>query len=59
MADQKYENLKDLLLNNERAKHFYNELPNTTQVALSVNSDEICSMEALRGFVHDVEKNKH
>lgn len=59
MAEQKYENLKDLLLNNERAKNFYKELPSTTQIALSVNSEQICSMADLRGFVHAVDKNSH
>ena len=59
MAEQTYKNLKDLLLNNERAKHFYKELPSTTQMALSVNSEQICSIADLRGFVLDVDKNTH
>ena len=57
MAGQKYQDLADLLLHNERAKHFYKRLPDTTQIALSNNSS-ICSMEDLRNFVSTVEQKK-
>ena len=56
MAGQKYQDLADLLLHNERAKHFYKGLPDTTQIALSNNSSSICSMEDLRNFVSTVEQ---
>lgn len=55
MAGQKYQDLADLLLHNERAKHFYKGLPDTTQIALSNNSS---SMEDLRNFVSTVEQKK-
>ena len=58
MAGQKYQALADLLLHNERAKHFYKGLPDTTQIALSNNSSSICSMEDLRNFVSTVEQKK-
>ncbi len=55
----KYQDLSDLLLHNDRAKHFYKGLPDTTQIALSKNGSKICSMEDLRHFVSVVEQNKH
>lgn len=58
MAGQKYQDLADLLLHNERAKHFYKVLPDTTQIALSNNSSSIRSMEDLRNFVSTVEQKK-
>ena len=59
MANQKYQDLADLLLHNERAKHFYKGLPDATQIALSNNGSSICSMKDLRHFVDTVEQNKH
>lgn len=56
---QAYENLSELLLHNERAKHYYQGLPTPTQLALSNNKDAIRSMNELRNFVDTVNRNKH
>ncbi len=53
MPGQKYEDLADLLLHNERAKHFYNALPDQIQISLSNNGQNIHSMEELRRFVNE------
>ena len=56
---KKYQDLADLLLHNERAKHFYQGLEDQTQIALSKNGAKICTMEDLRQFVDSVDRNKH
>lgn len=53
-----YENLTELLLHNERAKHYYQGLPTPTQLALTHNKETICSMNDLRNFVDTVNRNQ-
>lgn len=52
MSGQKYADLADLLLNNERAKNFYKSLPDSVQISISNNGSKICSMEELRQFAN-------
>ena len=47
MFGREYRDLADLLLNNERAKHFYKSLPQDTQQILTENGSEIRTMTAL------------
>lgn len=46
MFGREYRDLADLLLNNERAKHFYKSLPQDTQQILTENGSEIRTMTA-------------
>lgn len=50
MFGREYRDLADLLLNNERAKHFYKSLPQDIQQILTENGSEIRTMTALRAF---------
>ena len=52
MFGREYRDLADLLLNNERAKHFYKSLPQDTQQILTENG----SMTALRHFAKTAPK---
>lgn len=50
MLGREYRDLADLLLNNERAKYFYKDLPQEVQQVITENGDEIRTMSALRHF---------
>lgn len=56
MFGREYRDLADLLLNNERAKHFYKSLPQGTQQILTENGSEIRTMTALRHFAKTAPK---
>ena len=53
MFGREYRDLADLLLNNERAKHFYKSLP---QDILTETGSEIRTMTALRHFAQTAPK---
>lgn len=55
MADTNYEDLKDLLLNNERAKNFYKKLPNDIQHEISHHGEGIQTMAKLRQFASETQ----
>ncbi|MGN0135232.1 hypothetical protein [Anaerotignum sp.] len=50
MFGREYRDLADLLLNNERAKHFYKDLPQDVKQIITDNGNEIRTMSALRHF---------
>ena len=56
MFGREYRDLADLLLNNERAKHFYKSLPQDIQQILTENGSEIRTMTALRHFAKTAPK---
>ena len=56
MLGKEYHDLADLLLNNERAKHFY--LPDEIQQTISHNGSEIRTMTALRHFAKTAAKTE-
>lgn len=58
MFGKEYRDLADLLLNNERAKHFYNGLPQPIQQIVSENGSEIRTMSALRHFAKTAAKTE-
>ncbi len=45
---KQYSDLSNLLLHNERAKHFYDSLEVPIQVAITTQEKDICSMKQLR-----------
>lgn len=58
MLGKEYHDLADLLLNNERAKHFYKALPDEIQHVISHNGSEIRTMAALRHFAKTAAKTE-
>lgn len=56
MLGKEYRDLADLLLNHERAKKFYTDLPQEIQQTLTENGKEIRSMTALRHFAKTAAK---
>ncbi len=56
MFGKEYRDLADMLLNNERAKKFYNALPQPVQQTLTDNGKEIRTMSALRHFAKTAQK---
>ena len=58
MFGREYRDLADLLLNNERAKHFYKSLPQDIQQILTENGSEIRTMTALRHFAKTAPKRR-
>ena len=50
MFGKEYRDLADMLLNNERAKKFYRDLPKDVQQTITENGQEIRTMSALRHF---------
>lgn len=56
MFRKEYRDLADMLLNNERAKHFYKDFPQDVQQILTENGSEIRTMTALRHFAKTAEK---
>jgi len=58
MPGKEYHDLADLLLNNERAKNFYKDLPDEIQQNISHHGEQIRSMTALRHFAATSEITK-
>lgn len=58
MLGKEYHDLADLLLNNDRAKHFYKGLPDDIKQVISHNGDSIRSMNALRHFAKTASKTE-
>lgn len=56
MFGREYRDLADLLLNNERAKNFYKDLPQDVKQIITDNGQEIRSMNALRHFAKTATK---
>ena len=59
MFGKEYRDLADLLLNNERAKSFYNGLPQAVQQIVTENGSEIRTMSALRHFAKTAAKTEN
>ena len=58
MFGKEYRDLADMLLNNERAKHFYKDLPQDIQQIITENGSEIRTMSALRHFAKTAGKTE-
>lgn len=58
MFGKEYRDLADMLLNNERAKKFYNDLPQDVQQIITENGREIRTMSALRHFAKTAGKTE-
>lgn len=58
MFGKEYRDLADLLLNNDRAKHFYKDLPEELKQSISLHGEEIRTMSALRHFAKTIEKTE-
>lgn len=56
MFGREYRDLADLLLNNERAKNFYKNLPQDVKQIVTDNGNEIRTMSALRHFAKTATK---
>ncbi|MGN1230328.1 MAG: hypothetical protein ACI4TP_00365 [Anaerotignum sp.] len=56
MFGREYRDLADLLLNNERAKNFYKDLPQDVKQIITDNGNEIRTMHALRHFAKTATK---
>lgn len=58
MFRKEYRDLADMLLNNERAKHFYKDLPQDVKQTITENGSEIRTMSALRHFAKTATKTE-
>ena len=58
MFGKEYRDLADMLLNNERAKKFYRDLPQDVQQTITENGHEIRTMSALRHFAKTAGKTQ-
>ena len=58
MFGREYRDLADMLLNNERAKNFYKDLPQDVKEIISENGDQIRTMTALRHFAKTARKTE-
>ena len=58
MFRKEYRDLADMLLNNQRAKNFYKELPPDVQQVLTENGNDIRTMNALRHFAKTARKTE-
>ena len=58
MFGKEYRDLADMLLNNERAKNFYRDLPQDVQQIITENGQEIRTMSALRHFAKTAAKTE-
>ena len=58
MFGKEYRDLADLLLNNERAKNFYKDLPHDVKQIITDNGDQIRTMSALRHFAKTAGKTE-
>lgn len=56
MFGKEYRDLADLLLNNERAQHYYKGLSDAVQQSLSHHGEDIRTMSSLRHFAKASEK---
>lgn len=56
MFGREYRDLADMLLNNERAKNFYKDLPQDIKQIITDNGHEIRTMNALRHFAKTATK---
>lgn len=56
MFGREYRDLADMLLNNERAKNFYKDLPQDIKEIITDNGHEIRTMSALRHFAKTATK---
>ncbi|MBQ7758532.1 hypothetical protein [Anaerotignum sp.] len=56
MFGRQYRDLADLLLNNQRAKNFYKDLPQDVKQIITDNGNEIRTMSALRHFAKTATK---
>ena len=58
MFPKEYRDLADMLLNNERAKKFYTDLPQDVKQPITENGSEIRTMSALRHFAKTAVKTE-
>lgn len=58
MFGREYRDLADMLLNNERAKNFYKELPQDIKQMITENGNQIRTMSALRHFARTAGKTE-
>ena len=58
MFRKEYRDLADMLLNNERAKKFYTDLPQDVMQTITENGSEIRTMSALRHFAKTAVKTE-
>ena len=58
MFGREYRDLADMLLNNERAKNFYKELPQDIKQMITENGNQIRTMSALRHFAKTAGKTE-
>ena len=58
MFGKEYRDLADMLLNNQRAKNFYKDLPQDVQQIITENGQEIRTMSALRHFAKTAAKTE-
>lgn len=58
MFGKEYRDLSDLLLNNNRAKNFYKDLPQEVIQTITENGSEIRTMSALRHFAKTAAKTE-
>ena len=58
MFRKEYRDLADMLLNNERAKTFYTDLPPDVKQTITENGSEIRTMSALRHFAKTAVKTE-
>ena len=58
MFRKEYRDLADMLLNNERAKKFYTDLPQDVKQTITENGSEIRTMSALRHFAKTAVKTE-
>lgn len=58
MFGREYRDLADLLLNNERAKNFYKDLPQDLKQIITENGNQIRTMNALRHFAKTAGKTE-
>ena len=58
MFGKEYRDLADMLLNNERAKKFYKDLPQDVKQTITENGNEIRTMSALRHFAKTAVKTE-
>ena len=58
MFGKEYRDLADMLLNNQRAKNFYKDLPQDVQQIITENGNQIRTMSALRHFAKTAGKTE-
>ena len=58
MFGREYRDLADMLLNNERAKNFYKDLPQDIKQRITENGNQIRTMSALRHFARTAGKTE-